>query len=89
MLLPSLYAWAGVEASRGDVGHSKGVRVTGMLIGVEDQLEFFTGHGLNGTVHGWLLSGSSYTEWYDDLASLVYDMKICCPSGNKLILSSA
>jgi hypothetical protein len=61
MLLPSLYAWVGVGASRGVLGHSYGVRVTWMLIGVKDQLEFFTRPRLNGIFHEWLLFGGSNT----------------------------
>lgn len=54
-------------------------------MGLKYQLEFFAGNGLSGTFHELLLSGSSETELYD-LSSIVYDMRICPPSGNKLIL---
>lgn len=89
MLLPSLRAWVGVEANQGALGLCKGVRVTRVLIRIKDEVEFFTRLGLNGTFHEWLLSGSSENTESCDLSSIAYDMRICFPPGNKLILRSA
>lgn len=57
MLLPSLHAWVGVGASGGVLGLYKGVRVTRMLIEVQDPLGYFTGHGLIVISHAWLSPG--------------------------------
>ena len=43
----------------GALGLCEDVRVTRILIRIKDEVEFFPGLGLSGTLHEWLLSGSS------------------------------
>lgn len=72
---------------RGVLAFCKGVRVTRGLIGIKDQLECFTRHGLSDISQEWLLSGCSKNS--KDLSFVAFDMRMCLPSGKLILLSSA